>query len=413
MTRSKVYTMLLSIVIAFGLWLYVVSNVSQETEETFYNIDVVMDAEAVLADRNLMITSVSTKTVSLKLSGTRSDLSKVNSDNITVKTDLSKVYEPGENIPLTYNIYFPGDVPQNAFVVESKNPTYIYVSVDTRRTKEIPVQIKWTGTRSGDYLYDTENAVLDYSAITITGPAKVADQIEFAYIEVDLTDRVESLSESYRYTLCDAEGNPVDAQQITTSVDQVRVDLKVQRMKEIRLVAKVIYGGGATELNTTVEVEPKVIRLTGSDAVLAELGDEYTVCTVNLAEVEKSQDLKYTITLPEGVTNQTGVSEATVTVRFTGLSTREFVVDNIQMTNVPEGLAAEIINANLTVRVRGPMLEINRLTAEDITIVVDMSSAEIGTATYKATVLFADNFPNVGAVRSYSVSVMVQEAEEE
>lgn len=411
MKRNKLYSILLSVVVAFGLWLYVVSNVSQEDEDTFYNIPVVMEGEAVLADRNLMITSVSNQTVSLKLSGARSDLSKVNSSNITVKLDLSKIYEPGEKIGLTYTISYPGDVPSNAFVVESKNPTTIYFNVDTRRTKEVPVKIKWTGTRSSDYLYDTENAVLDYPNITIHGPAAVADLIDHAYVEVDLTGQVESLSESYRYTLCDVNGAPVDAGQITTNVEQVRLDLKVQRIKEIRLVADVMYGGGATEANTTVTVEPETIRLTGSEAVLAELGDEITVCTVNLAELEKSQDLKYAISLPEGVTNQTGVSEAVVSIRFSGLSIREFVVENFQMTNVPEGMEAEIINANLTVKVRGTANEMSLLTAEDIIVVVDFSAAEAGTATYKATILFGDAFPNVGAVKTYTVSATVQEAE--
>ena len=52
--------------------------------------------------------------------------------------------------------------------------------------------------------------MLDYPTVTVVGPASVADQIEKAVIEVDLTERRESISESFRYTLCDAEGNPVD-----------------------------------------------------------------------------------------------------------------------------------------------------------------------------------------------------------
>ena len=43
-------------------------------------------------------------------------------------------------------------------------------------------------------------------------------------------------------------------------------------------------------------------------------------------------------------------------------------------------MTAEIINANLNVRVRGPEEELNQLTEEDITAVVDLSAAEAGTA---------------------------------
>lgn len=411
MKRNKVYSVLLSVVVAFGLWLYVVNNVSETDSNTFYNVPVVMVGESVLNEENLMLTAVSTKTVSLNISGARSDLNKIDSSNITVKVDLSDIKEPGEKIQLNYEPSYPTDVAKNALTVVNRSPGSIYVDVDYRRTLEIPVQLKWTGIRSEDYIYDTENAMLDYTSITISGPAAVADQIDHAEVEVNLTDRSGSVSESFRYTLCDADGNPVDAEQITTNVEEVQVELQIQRIKELPLVVDILYGGGATEKNTTVKVTPEVIRVSGGAAVLAELGDSYTVCSLNLADIEKNTDLKYTISLPEGVTNQTGVSEATVSVRFTGLVTKEFTVDQFQMLNVPEGMEAEIINANLTVKVRGPSEEIGQLKAGDITAVIDFANAEPGSATYKANILFADGFPNVGAMKTSSVTATVQSAE--
>lgn len=413
MRKNKLYSILLSIVVAFGLWLYVVNNVSVEDEITFYDIPVVLEREATLAEKNLIITNQSVQSISLKLSGARSDLNKVNRGNIMVKVDVSKIDEPGEKIGLKPIITYPADVPSNAFVEESRSTSYIYFDVDTRRTKEVPVIIQWTGTRSGDYIYDTENALLDNPVITVIGPAEVADKIDHAMIEIDLSEQTESLSESYRYTLCDMNGAPVDAQQIVTNVEEIHVDMNVQRIKEVEMVVNIVYGGGATEMNTLVTISPEVIRLSGSEAILEELGDTYTICTLNLADIEKSQDLKYAIALPEGVINQTGVSEAVVTVRFSGLSTREFTVDNIEIINVPEGMEAEIINNSLeNVKMRGPASEISLLTADDITAVVDFSAATAGNATYKATIKVADTFPNVGALKAYSVPATVRAVEE-
>lgn len=412
MTKNKIYSVVLSLVVAFGLWLYVVTNVSQEDDMTFYNIPVVMEGETALAEENLMITGRSAQTVSVNIFGKRSDLNKINNGNLTAKVNLSKIEEPGENIPLAYTIVYPDNVSANDFTEGSRNPAYIYVDVDTRRTKEVPVQPKWTGTRSEDYIYDTENVVLDYPNITVIGPAAVADLIHHAEIEIDLTEQVKSISDSFRYTLCDANGQPVDAEQITTNVEEVRLELPIQRIREVKLVADVIYGGGANAQNTTVTIEPASLRLSGGEAVMAEIGDTLTVATLNLADIERSQDFQYTLNLPEGVTNQTGVSEVTVTVKFTGLITKEFTLDTFQSINVPEGMSAEIINATLTVKVRGPAEEINRLTDEDISAVVDFSAAEVGTATYKATIVFGESFPNVGAMKTSSVSATVQLVEE-
>lgn len=302
MTKSKLYSIILSVAIAFGLWLYVVNNVSEQADWTFNYIPVVREGEAVLSERNLMVTDISAETVSLHLSGSRDDLNKIDSKNTSVKIDLSKIQEPGEKIPLNYVPSFPSEVGSGAFEVTDRSPAQIYVSVDYRRSLEIPVEIKWTGTRSENYIYDTENSVLDYPTITITGPAAVADLIHHAEVEVDLTGKSESISESFRYTLCDEEGDPVDAKQIITNVEEVRVNTQIHSIKEIRLTADVIYGGGATGVNTTVKIEPEKIRVSGGEAVLAELGDTINICTLNLADIEKTApDLRYTITLPEGV----------------------------------------------------------------------------------------------------------------
>lgn len=406
--ERRITSAILSLVIAFGLWWYVVNNVSMEDDITFNNIPVVREGESVLNERNLMITEISTEVVSMNLRGSREDLNKVDSSNMSVKINLSNIDEPGERIPLTYVPSYPATVANTAFEVSYKNPSVIFVSVDYRRTIEIPVTVKWTGTRSENYLYDTENYTLDYTAVTITGPATVADQIDHAQVLIDLTNRSESFSESFRYTLCNEDGEPVDAKSITTSVEEVQLTAQIQQIKEVDLIADVIYGGGATPENTTITLSPEVIRVTGGEAVLEELGDTYTVCSINLADIEKSSnELKYNINLPEGVTNQTGVSEVAVTIRFSGLKTKEFVVENIEMIHVPEGMIAEIINANLTVRLRGPEAELSKLTEKDITAVVDLSAAEVGTATYKAVIVVAPEFPNVGALKTSSVSATV------
>lgn len=406
--KSKAGSAILALLISFGLWLYVINTVSPNSTENYYNIPVVLEGESVLNnDRGLMLTAASSSTINLELAGTRRDLSKVNSGNITVKVDLSKIYEPGKH-SLKPNVSYPGDVANNAFEILTQSE--FYVTVEERRKKDVPVQVVWNGTRSEDYLYDTENALLDYTTVNIIGPASVADQIDHAVVEVDLSDRTESLSEMFRYTLCNGEGEPVDAAEIVTNVEQIRLDMKIQRIKTVDLRLEVLYGGGATASNTKVEITPATIRVSGSDGALSELGDVLTVATIDLSAVERSGELAYPINLPEGVTNQTGVSEATVKVTFSGMSIREFTIEDIRGQNIPEGLQAEIINAGLQIKVRGPAADMNKLKAEDIYATVDFANAVAGTATYKAAIVFPEGFGTVGAILGpYSVSATVQE----
>lgn len=407
MKNNKVGAILLSVFIAFALWLYVVSNVSQEAEYTIYNIPIVMEGETLLNEKNMMITNISADDVDLTLSGSRSDLAKVNSGNIVLKGDLTKIYEPGEKIVLSYTPIYPSDVATNALTIENRYPANIYLTVEARRSKEVPVEILWKGSTPEGFMTDRENRVLDYTSITVVGPASVADLIEKAVIEVNLEEQRESISQDFRYTLCDAEGNPVDAELIVTNVETIHLEVKIQQVREVPLVAEVIYGGGATEKNTKVEITPAVIRLSAGGAVLDELGESIYLGRIDLSTIEKSQTLTLPITLPDGITNLSNITEAQVEIKFTGLATKEILVDNIVAENIPEGLYADIMEEKLTVILRGPALDLARITAEDITIKADFTGAVVGTSTFKASVQLAEGFSDVGAVKSYSVTANI------
>ncbi|MBR5126475.1 MAG: hypothetical protein IKU68_07055 [Oscillospiraceae bacterium] len=410
MMKSKLASVLLSVFIAFGLWLYVVNNVSQEADYTLYNVPVIMEGETVLVeDRNLMITSISADNVDLTLYGKRSDLAKVNSSNVTLKADLTKIYEPGEKIALTYNITFPSDVANNALTPVNRSPDNIYVTVEARRNKEIPVEVRWIGSTPEGFMSDRENKVLDHSYVTVVGPASVADLIEKAVIEVDLSEQRESISQNYRYILCDGEGNPVDAELITTNVENIHLDVRIRKVKEVELTLDVTYGGGATEHNTTITIEPGTIRLSGSETVLAELGDTISLGKIDLRAIETSQTLTFPVTLPDGVTNLSNVTEVTVDVQYKGLSTKEVMVQNLVTQNVPEGLEVDIIEKKLLVVLRGPFADLAKIDADDITVVADFTDAVVGTSTFKAMVRFPTEYSAVGAIGNYSITANVFE----
>ena len=407
MMKNKFGYALIAIVVSFGLWLYVITTVSPESEETYYNIPVVMDGESVLAEHNLMITEKPQDGVTVRLSGNRSDLIKVDSNTIIVKADLGKIREPGRITLRLSSPTFPGDVPPNALKVEVMHPDSVTVTVEERRNKEVPVEIKWVGSTPDGFMIDRENRILDYEAINVVGPASVADQIEKAVIEVDLDDRKESISESYRYTLCNSEGEPVDARLITTNAEEVRLDVKIVRFKDMRLSYNLKEGGGAKTDNTTIRMSANTIRVSGSEAALEELGDQLVIGTIYLRDLPKDTKLTFPINLPEGVNNLSGVTEVEVEVSFSGLSVKDFVVSAINSTNVPEGMEADIITEKINVSVRGPAGMMAALKEEDITLVVDFTGAETGTSTFKAAVIFPEPFQKVGALGTVSVSATI------
>ena len=401
--KNKLLRILLSAAIAISIWLYVVTVVAPNTDKTYPNIPVAVQGEALLQDRKLMITGMDVEMVTLQLEGSRLDLNKLNSSNIIITIDASKIYEAGVH-PMQYSIAYPGDVAYNAINVISRNPGYINVNVEVREEKSVPVEIDYSGNLPENFVSDAP--VLSREVVNISGPKSVIDRITSARVQVDLEGRSESFSEQLQYTLCDKNGQPVDAKLVTTDAADVTVTWKILRVKEIALVVNVIFGGGATEQTSTVTVDPLTIRVSGSDSLLEGL-EQLELGTINLEEMAADEVLTFPIKLPEGINNETGVTEATVDVRFLNLATTTLRVTKINAVNVPEGMDVELITKALEIMFRGPEGQINNLKAEDITVTVDFTDVQPGTVKIKA-VITVNNAPDIGAVGVYMISATVR-----
>jgi len=410
MFKSKILPMMLSVVIAFGLWAYVITFVSSEIEGTFYDIPVSFQGEALLEERNLMVVSEEKPTVTLTLYGNRRELNKLDSSNITILTDMSKIGEAGIH-SLSYSVYYPGDIPDNAFTVQSQYPNMVKVEVERRITKDVPVNVVYEGSVQKNYIADKENAELDNPYVRITGPASAVDKITQAMILVNLQDKSESFIESYRFTLCDAEGNPVDAKLVEANVAEVSLMLYIKRVKEIELVVTVVDGGGATKQTSDITINPKVIKVAGNETALEDI-NEINLGTVNLGELIKDSKLEFAINVPSGLENLSGKTTANVTVKFPELMTTSIAITEFTALNVPEDMEVEFITEELTVNVRGPKELVKKLTAANISATVDFTNAEAGTFTVKANLVIDNEFKSIGAMGNYTVSATVKEIDE-
>lgn len=410
--KNKVLMVLLSVVIAFSLWLYVISVVNPEFEDTYHNIPVVLDGEGVLEDRGLMITSNQNPTISLRLKGNRTYLAEMTSADITVIVDVSKISKAG-TLLVDYTEKFPGNIPDNAIEVQTRTPNTITLVVEERISKPVDVVINYTGSLPTDYICDKENVVLDYEKVTVTGPKSVVDQIAQAVVEVDLAGKSETISERFAYTLCNEAGEPVDAEMIRTNVEEIDLTLKIQRVKEITLVVEVIDGGGATEKTSSIKIEPYKIRVSGNESMLEKFEDTLEIGTIDLSKLLEDTTRTFPIVLPDGITNETGLTEAVVEVKFPNLRIKKLSVTNITPVNVPEGLEVDMITQMLEIKIRGPIALVDGVKDSDISVTVDFSQAPLGTATMRADITIDSSYTGVGIVGAYHVSATLRDPLEE
>ncbi len=408
--KSKLLSICLSFLMSIGIWLYVTNVVSPESSETFRDIPVEIQSLALLEERGLVITSISHPQIDLQLSGNRTDLMQLNSGNIRVYADVSKIYEPGEHA-LSYTQVFPGTVPDSAIEVLSRSPDAIRVTVERKASKKLNVEVEYRGAVPQGYLTDEANIQLSAKTVHISGPQSLVEAAVTAKITVDLTNCTETISNYYQYSLVDASGNLIASDSIRSDVAFIHVSLQIRQLKEVPITFDVIYGGGATASNTSIQASMETIQISGHKNILKDISSIH-LGEIVLAEKMESGNIVLPVELPAGVRNETNDQEVVVSVTFTGLETKTLWVTNIKAVNVPEGMVATFVDKKLQVKIRGTKEEIAEVDASEITVLVDFGATREGTSSMPAKIIVdAGDQSNVGAVGTYTLIADMRRAD--
>jgi YbbR domain-containing protein len=172
----------------------------------------------------------------------------------------------------------------------------------------------------------------------------------------------------------------------------------------------VIYGGGVTEKNSQILIEPASILVSGSEESLADLGDTLIIGEVDLSKLNVEMNQTFDIVLPAGVTNRTMAGDehkADVTIIFPDLKSATYTITNIVPVNVPNGARFELVTTQFSITLRGPKALIDALDASQIVATVDAAEAGIGELhSAKPVVKLPAGFEAVGMISAENVQIM-------
>ena len=421
--KSWVGILLLSLAIAFGMWFYVITVVSPDSEASMNNVDVDVQGDADLkTQRNLVvITDTKDIDVDLVLEGNRTDLINLSRSEISITADISKIDKPGKHEVLL-DVYVPG----TSVSVKSKNPDRITVVVENRVVnREVPLILNYNkDDLKGGYTVK-ETGIVCPEYITVAGPESVMKNLGHAELTLDLTDRQESiLEEQISYTLFDQSGEALD-NALLEHEGGVTVTMPILYAKDLPLSLLLKAGGGAEQTDAQVKFyiprsddsqepdeEITSITVSGSKALL----DGETVlnlASVDLATVRDGDKLPFKLDeLPllkeEGINNESGLTEIYAQITFPELMEREFTDMLVQYENLPEGMQANGTRRTGIV-VRGPKALIEKLGREDISVIVDLTGVDQGKEYYTVKVVFAQGYEDVGYLQVEPVLVEVIE----
>ena len=378
--NSKIFWMIISLICSVLLWAYVSDQEGTIVEKTYAGIRVEFEGSDQLTGRNLSIMKSDYSSVSIRVSGTRSELAKLNASAIKAVVNVSNITQPNE-VELSYEIVFPNNVDAN----------------------NIDGEIAEGGV--------AEDIVIYPETVTVSGPEEILSKIEYAWVSFGENKTIESTySVDTGVSFMDKDGNllPIEeTKYLNWSPRTVSVTQPILKTKEVPLSVNFIAGGGATKDDCVYTIEPqKTLKIAGDSEIVDKI-NSIEVGTIDLSSFVYSDVYNFAITLPDGVQNIDGLTEVRVRVEIPGMHTKRFVTDNISVKNVTAGYSATIDTKELEITLRSSDPEVlAKISSKDISVVVDLKDydATVGQVMAVAKVTVRDH-ENVGAVGDLRVTV--------
>lgn len=415
---SRLFWLIISFLISLSVWVYVTSVETVESTKTFRNIQVELVGEETLLEmRELVITDLDAPTVTVEISGPRRIVNALEATDLIAQVDVSRLSQTAYT-SLNYTIVYPSGVDRRNLKVISRSQDSVSFMVSKLTSKTIPVQGGFEGKAKSGFLQETP--IFEPSTITVSGPEVYLRNVHHAYVTFGKDQTLESTySVETGYTLMDVNDEPYSNENITANPDTIRATLPILAVKDVPLSVAILEGAGATAENTRITVKPSVLKLAGDSAILAEI-NSIQLDTVDLNTFGSKYSATYTIPVPNGVRNLSGVTEAEVSIELLGLNTKIFNISDFTWIGLNDDVEVIVESEQIPVLLRGPSSVLSRVASFDIRAEVDLTDLMSGLGSHFVTVkITVPSIPNVGPIQEdglpdYTVAIrLVPKAEEE
>lgn len=407
--RSKLAYLILSFVLAVFLWFYVMGVQDPTISETFSGVNVNLVGKDILYDNNgFTLLDIEDQTVTVRLSGKRSDIIKVKSKDIYVEADLSRINTAGQN-----SVQCSVTPPDSSLTVENQSSVRILVNVDQLVTKKVPVKLDYKTDLGEDEIVGTTTISPEY--VNVTGSESELSAVAYAFV----TTGDEPLTDSYYgelpYSFIDASGSVLSTQFATTVTDRIKVSVPILLKKTVPLAVHIASGGGLTEDNVVVDISPNQITIAGEKSAVDTI-NSLVIQDIDLSAITKSVTSNEDIVLDEGIINISNITTATVKITLKNASEKTMIMpaSQISIINAPENFAVSMQETDIQLRIWGGNAAISVVKNENVVMVVDLNGmTDSGEYSIDLQISFKNLDTTPRVVGSYKVTIILSPASAE
>ncbi len=407
---NKRFTIPLSLIAAFALWLVIMINQNPVVDRTFTDIPININLENTFVSENGMeiIGDISSQKFTVTIKGPSYVVSALKSGDFYVYASAAAINAPGE-----YQLEVSGG--KNTAVADyefiSISPATVNLSFDYVDTKEFTVKARAEGASATEGLI-AETAVVsgtESDTITIKGPRTVINEIATveAYAAVNKT-----LSESTTYDavirLYDEEGKEVDMTNLTLSESAVKVTVPISKSVTVPVVADFTnLPDGFSKSSIGYSVDHQTVTVIGKPDAIDKI-KQVTLSAIDITSVSvSSNSFDVSPKLPEGVRLLDSIEHFTVTVDTSGYAEKTFSVSSVRFKGLSAGLNATSDSVIRNVKICGPKDVIAKLKDNMLYALVDLSDKAAGEHTVFVSVK-SDSYNNIWQVGAYSTTVKIR-----
>lgn len=375
MLNNKRITMALSVLLAIGLWAYVVGGIDPNTTELYKGVPITFLNEEALAAEELAVLSVSDETMDIRLAGQRAAVSKVDKEDITATVDLADVTAGEHVIKININVKSSDEVE-----IDDKSISRVTVVIEEAVSQSKPVRVSFVG----EYTQGEEPTAIDVSRnnVTVTGAKSLVDKVDHVQATVDAT-KVTTDMKSFRASLTAVDAHGIRIDKVRLSSETSYVTAVLWQTKTVPLTVP-IAGQDSGEAERTVSA-PKTITIKGRADTLAQI-EGITAQIIDLSEVMTSQNVAIIPILPDGVEVAHNSDGLVLEVTVKGYESKTFTYsgEDISITGEEEGQQIRVTTETVEVTITGKADVISKIEEEDITL--HASVADLGEGNHRVAI---------------------------
>lgn len=423
---NKRFTVILSVVIAFAMWLGITMTQNPIRTQTFTDVTaaITIDGTAAAEMGLGIVSDVASQKFTVTVSGPNYAVSSLKTNDFILSASLVDINSAG-----TYSLDVVGvsNSEKTGYTFTTISPSTIDVIVDYIDVKEFTVTPKLIGVSATDGLVAETPVISDsqQSTITIKGPRTTMDKIASVGTLAEVNKTMESsqtfdsdvvLYDSndkiiYRYTadgtVYDANDNVITNSYLTLSYTTAKVTQPIS--KKATISCKAVFTNlpeGISESDISYKIDQNKVTVIGTPEVVDKL-ETLTLSAIDFRKVSTASNVfEVSPSLPDGVKILESIDYFTVDIDVSNYTEKVLEVKNVRCTGLSANLKAKTDSKIRNVKICGPKDVIENIKTSDLYAVIDLTDKSAGDHTVEVTIK-SDTYKNIWQVGTYSTSVTI------